>query len=157
MNADETKQCPYCNVIFLAIMLSLLVSAGCESSTRTDQTTPATAQTTWPSVTHTATLVPTSTSLPSTLASTDTSTPVSPTDTPAPIPTATLPPPEPSVTFTPEPPAPDGNCDPSYPDVCIPPPPPDLNCGDIPYRQFTVLQPDPHCFDGNKDGIGCEN
>jgi len=48
-------------------------------------------------------------------------------------------------------------CDPSYPGVCIPPPPPDLDCGDIPYRRFTVLQPDPHNFDGDYDGIGCES
>jgi micrococcal nuclease len=50
-----------------------------------------------------------------------------------------------------------GNCDPSYPGVCIPPPPPDLDCGDIPYRRFTVLPPDPHRFDGDQDGIGCES
>jgi len=48
-------------------------------------------------------------------------------------------------------------CDPSYPDFCIPPPPPDLNCGDIAQKNFTVLQPDPHGFDGNKDGVGCES
>jgi len=48
------------------------------------------------------------------------------------------------------------NCDPSYPDVCIPPPPPDLDCSDIPYRNFRVLPPDPHRFDGDGDGIGCE-
>lgn len=48
------------------------------------------------------------------------------------------------------------NCDPSYPDVCIPSPPPDLDCGDIPYRHFRVLPPDPHNFDGNHDGEGCE-
>lgn len=48
------------------------------------------------------------------------------------------------------------NCDPSYPDVCIPPRPPDLNCGDIPHRRFRVLAPDPHGFDRDKDGIGCE-
>lgn len=48
------------------------------------------------------------------------------------------------------------DCDPSYPDFCIPPPPPDLDCGDIPQKRFTVLQPDPHRFDGDKDGIGCE-
>ena len=54
-------------------------------------------------------------------------------------------------------PPPVGNCDPSYPTVCIPPPPPDLNCGDIPYRNFTVLPPDPHHFDGNHDGIGCQS
>lgn len=47
-------------------------------------------------------------------------------------------------------------CDPSYPDVCIPPPPPDLDCADIPYRNFRVLPPDPHRFDGDRDGIGCE-
>ena len=49
-----------------------------------------------------------------------------------------------------------GGCDPSYPDICIPPPPPDLDCADIQFRQFKVLQPDPHRFDGNKDGVGCE-
>ena len=48
-------------------------------------------------------------------------------------------------------------CDPSYPDVCIASPPPDLDCVDITYRNFTVLQPDPHRFDGNYDGIGCES
>jgi hypothetical protein len=39
-------------------------------------------------------------------------------------------------------------------------PPPDLDCGDIPYRNFrviyTVPDPDPHRFDGDHDGIGCE-
>lgn len=49
------------------------------------------------------------------------------------------------------------NCHPSYPDFCIPSPPPDLDCGDIPQKRFTVLQPDPHRFDGDKDGIGCES
>jgi micrococcal nuclease len=55
------------------------------------------------------------------------------------------------------PPARRANCDPSYPDVCIPPAPPDLNCGDIPHRRFRVLPPDPHGFDRDKDGIGCES
>jgi hypothetical protein len=49
-----------------------------------------------------------------------------------------------------------GTCDPAYPTVCIPPPPPDLDCGQIPYRDFTVLPPDPHHFDGDHDGVGCE-
>ena len=49
------------------------------------------------------------------------------------------------------------SCDPSYPDVCIASSPPDLDCSDIPHRNFTVLQPDPHGFDGNYDGVGCEN
>lgn len=49
-------------------------------------------------------------------------------------------------------------CDPAYPGVCIPPAPPDLDCGDIPYRRFRVLAPDPHNFDGrDHDGIGCES
>jgi hypothetical protein len=48
------------------------------------------------------------------------------------------------------------NCDPAYPTVCIPPPPPDLDCGDIPYTNFTVLPPDPHGFDGDHNGVGCE-
>ncbi len=49
------------------------------------------------------------------------------------------------------------DCDPSYPDFCIPSPPPDLDCKDILQKRFTVLQPDPHRFDGDKDGIGCES
>jgi hypothetical protein len=48
------------------------------------------------------------------------------------------------------------NCSPSYPDVCIAPPPSDFDCGDIPYRNFRVLPPDPHGFDRNGDGVGCE-
>ncbi|MEM6839902.1 MAG: hypothetical protein AAF609_24080 [Cyanobacteria bacterium P01_C01_bin.120] len=50
------------------------------------------------------------------------------------------------------------DCDAAYPDenVCIPAPPPDLDCKDIEYRNFTVLEPDPHRFDGDNDGIGCE-
>jgi hypothetical protein len=52
---------------------------------------------------------------------------------------------------------PSANCDPAYPDVCIPSPPPDLDCGDIAFRRFRVLPPDPHRFDGDKNGIGCES
>lgn len=53
---------------------------------------------------------------------------------------------------------PDPACDPAYPDVCIPPfaEVGDLNCGDIPHRRFRVLPPDPHGFDGDGDGVGCE-
>ncbi|MBM7845375.1 excalibur calcium-binding domain-containing protein [Herpetosiphon giganteus] len=70
-----------------------------------------------------------------------------------PLPTATaLPTATPTLTSTSVP-----RCDPSYPDVCIAPPPPDLDCGDIPYRRFRVLAPDPHRFDRDKDGIGCES
>lgn len=53
--------------------------------------------------------------------------------------------------------APTRNCDPSYPDFCIPPPPPDLNCADIGETDFTVQGADPHGFDGDHDGVGCES
>lgn len=63
------------------------------------------------------------------------------------------PPPRPTTTTTRA-----QSCHPSYPTVCIPPGPPDLDCGDIPYRRFTVLPPDPHRLDGSdNDGIGCES
>ena len=59
------------------------------------------------------------------------------------------------------PPPPPGDCAASYPDVCIPPPPPHLKCTDIPYSNFRVLwnvaRPDPHHFDKDRDGIGCES
>ena len=48
------------------------------------------------------------------------------------------------------------NCSPAYPNVCIPEPEPDLDCGEISYRRFKVLPPDPHGFDSDGDGIGCE-
>ena len=48
-------------------------------------------------------------------------------------------------------------CDASYPGVCIPPPPPDLDCAEVPYSGFAVRGPDPHGFDGDGDGVGCED
>jgi micrococcal nuclease len=78
---------------------------------------------------------------------TTTSTPVT-TTAPAPTTTPTAP-----ATTT-------ANCAASYHDVCIPPPP-DLDCNDIPYRNFRVVynvpNPDPHRFDGDHDGVGCES
>ncbi len=47
-------------------------------------------------------------------------------------------------------------CDPSYPGACIPPYPPDLDCGDVGVGGFAVVPPDPHGFDGDGDGVGCE-
>jgi len=51
----------------------------------------------------------------------------------------------------------------AYPDVCIPggavpplPDQPDYDCEHIPFRNFRVLLPDPHGFDADGDGIGCE-
>ena len=71
-------------------------------------------------------------------------------------PPAPQPPPPP-----PPPPPPSGTCAASYPDVCIPPPPPDLDCGEISHRRFRVRwdvpDPDPHSFDGDRDGVGCES
>jgi Excalibur calcium-binding domain len=61
------------------------------------------------------------------------------------------------------------NCDPAYTGVCIAPPPPDLDCGEISARNFRVYRSsdsdrpagitsfDPHRFDGDNDGIGCES
>ena len=47
-------------------------------------------------------------------------------------------------------------CDPSYPDLCLPPGGPDFDCKDVSARRFRVLPPDPHHFDGDANGIGCE-
>jgi micrococcal nuclease len=70
----------------------------------------------------------------------------------------------PTAAVTPAPIAPlvpGNNCEPSYPDVCIPIGSADLDCPDIDARRFTVLwevaNPDPHRFDGDADGIGCES
>lgn len=49
-----------------------------------------------------------------------------------------------------------GGCDASYPDVCIAPPPPDLDCAEVPHTNFRVVGADPHRFDGDDDGRGCE-
>jgi micrococcal nuclease len=48
------------------------------------------------------------------------------------------------------------DCDESYPDVCIPSPPPILTCADVPYTNFVVRGDDPHGFDADHDGTGCE-
>lgn len=46
-------------------------------------------------------------------------------------------------------------CDPNY-TPCVPAYPPDLNCPDIGIA-VTVIGGDPHGFDGNGDGYGCES
>ena len=51
----------------------------------------------------------------------------------------------------------DSNCSPAYPDFCIPPPPPDRDCDDVNGDNFTVKPPDPHGFDSDGDGVGCES
>lgn len=77
---------------------------------------------------------------------------------PTTVPPTTEPPPVTTTTqaYVPPPPA-SGVCDASYPEVCIPPAPPDLDCPQIQHQDFRVLPPDPHGFDGNHDGIGCES
>jgi len=32
-----------------------------------------------------------------------------------------------------------------------------LDCADVPYKNFRVVGADPHRFDGDHDGIGCED
>lgn len=76
------------------------------------------------------------------------------TSPPAPLPVV---PPTPTPAPPTTAPAPGGACHPSYPTVCIPPPPPDLDCPQIPHRRFAVVGDDPHGFDGDRDGIGCES
>ncbi len=49
------------------------------------------------------------------------------------------------------------SCDPSYPDICITPYPVDLDCDEISHSNFRVIGNDPHGFDADKDGIGCES
>lgn len=79
---------------------------------------------------------------------------------PAPPPPTTQPaprPPPPPPLIQPVLPQQPSGCHPAYPTVCIPPPSPDLDCGDIPHRRFDVLPPDPHRFDADDDGVGCES
>ncbi|CAM3168492.1 thermonuclease family protein [Saccharomonospora xinjiangensis] len=62
------------------------------------------------------------------------------------------PPPEPAPPPVPQPapaPVPED-------DHLVPPPPPDLDCGDIPQKNFPVQPGDPHRLDADGDGIGCE-
>lgn len=84
---------------------------------------------------------------------------------PATTPPAPAPAPEPAPAPAPAPPPPTpapapapagGGCHPSYPTLCLPGSP-DLNCADVPAKNFPVLPPDPHRLDGDKDGIGCES
>ena len=64
---------------------------------------------------------------------------------------------QPTATHAIQPTSARSNCDPSYPSVCIPRYPPDLDCGEIPFRRFRVVGSDPHGFDRDRDGIGCES
>lgn len=72
--------------------------------------------------------------------------------------TAVAPPPAPVPVPAPGEALPAG-CDRSYPDFCIRARSEvgDLDCADVDGRRFTVLAPDPHGFDGDDDGVGCES
>ena len=50
-----------------------------------------------------------------------------------------------------------GDCDPNYSGACIPIVNHDLDCSDIPDRNFRVIGRDIHNFDGDGDGIACES
>jgi|GEM_PF-3013574 len=65
--------------------------------------------------------------------------------TTAPIPHAAAPP-----AITP------GTCDARYQNTCIPISAGDLDCADITARDFDAAGSDPHNFDGNNNGQGCE-
>lgn len=68
-----------------------------------------------------------------------------------------MPPPAATSVYTPLPTSvPVQACDLSYPDFCIPSPPPDLDCDDISQKNFTVIGADPHGFDRDHNGRGCE-
>ena len=122
------------------------IIASIPTTTVTPTTTLMTTQTSTPTNTLTATVSVTPT-ITNTLAGTSTP---PPTFTVQPRNTPTIAPPPAGGEGT-------GNCDPSYPTVCIAPSPPDLDCRDIPYRRFQVLPPDPHNFDREGDGLGCES
>jgi micrococcal nuclease len=79
---------------------------------------------------------------------------------------APTPPPTPAPTpvppvAAPVPLVPQTGCEASYPGICIPIGSADLDCGEIQWRRFAVVwnvpNPDPHGFDGDQDGIGCES
>jgi micrococcal nuclease len=46
-------------------------------------------------------------------------------------------------------------CDPNYTGACVPPYPPDVDCADV-GRPVTVVGADPHNFDSDGNGRGCE-
>lgn len=75
---------------------------------------------------------------------------------PDPSPPATAPGPPPPSDPAPAPTAPRSRCDPNYTGACIPPYPPDLDCGEIPDRNFRSVGTDPHNLDVDHDGIACE-
>jgi micrococcal nuclease len=74
-----------------------------------------------------------------------------PTPAPTPVP----------AVVAPVPLVPQTGCEASYPGICIPIGSADLDCGEIQWRRFAVVwnvpNPDPHGFDGDGDGGGCQH
>ncbi len=145
---------------FSATTAAVLASIPTATATPTLTLTPSNTLTPTTTFPPTITLTSTSTNTPTiidtpTITFTPTAT-FTPTKTRTPIPTRTRTP-LPTATYSAGGGGGGGNCSPSYPTVCIPPPPPDLDCGDIPYKRFKVLPPDPHDLDHDGDGIGCES
>lgn len=127
--------------------LAALMSCGGSESEVADDTPASTASATaLPEATATA--VATDTPKPTNTAAA-TNTPVPATATPTTRPPTVAP----AATATPS----RAGCSAAYPTVCIPPPPPDLDCKDVGFKRFQVLPPDPHGFDADHDGIGCES
>lgn len=140
--------------IYLPIVAKQDGPTSTATPTHTATDIPTMTHTATPTPTHMATQTRTPTATPTTIATATTTPTATPTRTPTATttaaPTATT---TPTVTATPN----GAGCDAAYPTVCIPPPPPDLNCMDITERNFVVLTPDPHGFDRDGDGIGCES
>lgn len=118
-----------------------------ERATATPTTTATATPTEPPTSTPTATRTPSPVPTPIATA----------TRTAVPTPTAVRTAPQPTPTRVPAATPARASCSPAYPDFCIPPSPPDLDCPDIGRKRFTVLAPDPHRFDADSDGIGCES
>jgi hypothetical protein len=155
-NAGNTSPRAYAPVVLGVVEgpTPLPTQTAAPTATLTPQPTQTAQPTATPTVTNTAAPQPTSTTQPTATQTAGPSKTPKPTATPKPTKT-------PTPTATPKPTA-APNCHYSYPDFCIPPPPPDLNCPDmLPRTDFTVLwtgpNPDPHKFDRDKDGIGCES
>jgi hypothetical protein len=128
-----------------------VIPPGPEADSTTTTTAPATTTSTAEPIT-TTTEAPTTTTAKPTTTTRPTTTTTRPTTTTTVRPTTTTT----RLVTTTTVPVRNGSCDLSYPDVCIPPAPPDLDCPEIAYTNFRVTGIDPHGFDGDNDGIGCE-
>ena len=119
-------------LLALSLALALFACGGGDGESEEPTTAPTTASTSTTSSTTTSTTTTVPTTVPRTRATT---------------PPAT----QPQLYEQSE-----GGCSSAYPDFCIAPPPPDLDCADVSGRRFTVRPPDPHRFDADADGLGCE-